>query len=150
MLTLTLALAGGGEGKVRGRLANAAKLSQFAQNGIQPQTLDELHRVIMQAIVLADAEDRHDVRVMQPGCRMSLAPEALEICWRKRGMEREDLERHVPAQRFLHRFVDDTHTSPGDLANDAIFSQLFGYLEVFSRWGNTLSTTKRAHFLDGH
>ena len=36
---------------------------------------DELHDVVVDAFVLADAEDRHDVRVVQPGRGLGLAVE---------------------------------------------------------------------------
>ena len=49
---------------------------QLAKDFIQPQSLDELHHIVRHALVLADAEHRHDVRVMQPrrGPRLALEP----------------------------------------------------------------------------
>ena len=37
---------------------------------------------------------------------------------------RQDLQRHVPAQRLLHGLVDDAHAAPADLAEDAVVAQL--------------------------
>ena len=35
----------------------------------------------------------------------------------------EDLERDVPAQRLLHRLVDDPHAAPADLAENPVFAR---------------------------
>src|SRR5437762_6182619 len=56
------------EGIARGRWLLSAWLAQalqFVQDHVQPQALDILHDVVVQAVLLADAEDRHDVGVVQ-------------------------------------------------------------------------------------
>src|SRR5262249_14358694 len=130
---------------------SSAQLQDFPQNGVQAQTLNELHGIVMQTAMLPDPEYRHDVRVVQPGCRLGLAPETLQVGGRKRGMEWQNLESHMPAERFLHSFKDDPHSTPGDLANDAIFPQLLGYLNLAGgsfRLGGALAAANRANFLD--
>ena len=61
------------------RLAGAVRASRSRrssfEDGIEPLALDELHDVEMRSLVLADAEDRHDVGVVQPRRRPRLALE---------------------------------------------------------------------------
>ena len=52
------------------------QLFQLIQHLIQPQPLNELHHVIRHAVLFAEAEDRHDIGVVQPGGRSGLALES--------------------------------------------------------------------------
>jgi hypothetical protein len=52
---------------------------QLVQDQVQRQPRDELHDVVVQAVLLADPEDRHDVGVVQPGRRPRLALEAAQL-----------------------------------------------------------------------
>jgi len=54
----------------------AAEPPHLLEHFIQPLPLDELHGVVVDAVVLADAVDRHDVRVVQPRRRPRLALES--------------------------------------------------------------------------
>ena len=85
----------------------------LAQDVVQALALDELHGVVVQALVLADAEDRHDVGVVQPGRGPGLAPEPLQPGRSRPAMEGQHLQGHVPAQRFLDRLVDRFPCRPG-------------------------------------
>jgi hypothetical protein len=38
----------------------------------------------------------------------------------------ENLESDVPAQRFLHRFIDHAHAATPDFTQDAVVAQLLG------------------------
>ena len=91
---------------------------------VQPLALDELHDVVVPPAVLADAEDRHDVRVVQPRRRPGLALEPLDhgagSVSRRVG---QDLQRHAAAERFLLGLVDDPHAAPADLAHDPEVAQ---------------------------
>src|SRR5262249_44263937 len=58
-------------------LMAAAQTPHLAQDRVEALALDELHGVVVNAAVFADAEDRHDVGVMQPGRRLGFPPEAL-------------------------------------------------------------------------
>ena len=60
----------------RGFLPRALQPPQFPQHFIQTKAVDVLHGVVMQATLLAHAEHRHDVRMVQPGCRPRLAIES--------------------------------------------------------------------------
>ena len=54
-------------------------MALVAQDLVEPAPVNELHGVIGQARRLADVEDRHDVRVVQPRRGLRLAQEALEV-----------------------------------------------------------------------
>ena len=79
----------------------------------------------MQPVVLTDAEYGHDVRVVQPrgGAGLQLKALADELGFSKAGAAK-DLERHMPTERLLHRFVDDAHAAAADLANDCEVADL--------------------------
>ena len=48
------------------------------EDSVQPVPADELHGVVVKALMLADPEDRHDVGMVQPGRRAGLAPEPFQ------------------------------------------------------------------------
>ena len=87
--------------------------------------VDELHRVVVQAVVVANAENRDDVGVMQPGsgfCFLFEAGDALGVEQRRAG---EDFEGDVTAQGFLGGFEDHTHSAAADFADDFKVSEPF-------------------------
>ena len=53
--------------------------ADLLEDDLEGLTADELHGEEMEALVLADAEDRHDVGMVQPRRRAGLAAEPLEI-----------------------------------------------------------------------
>ena len=77
----------------------------------------------MVPVVLAHAEDRHDVGVVQPGRRLRLALEPPHLLGVQQRAGREHLQGHAPAQRLLLGLVDDAHAAPADLAEDAVVAQ---------------------------
>jgi hypothetical protein len=72
--------------------------------------------------------DRHDVRVVQASgsLRLELKPPLLLRV--DRGRERQDLQRHAPAQGDLLGFVDDAHAAAADFADDPEIAQRAGRL----------------------
>jgi hypothetical protein len=100
------------------------RLFQLVEHFIQPQALDELHDVIGQAVLLADAEDRHDVGVVQPGRRFRLAFKALLGAGVEQQVPGQDLEGDVSAQGDLLGLVDDAHAALADFAEDAKVAEL--------------------------
>ena len=97
---------------------------QLFQHLIQPQALDELHDVIRQAILLADAEDGDDIGVVQPGRRSRLALEPPLGPVVQQHAFGQHLERDVTPQRDLLGLVDNAHAALADFAEDAKITEL--------------------------
>src|SRR5262249_24907728 len=97
--------------------------------------------------VFADAEDGDDVGVVQARRGLRLAVKALQV--RRAGQARlgQDLEGDVPAERLLHRLVDDAHAAPADLPQDAVVAQLPGHGGRVAR-GRRGRTAYGAEFLE--
>ena len=109
-------------GNILGRQGLIRTLTLVEDVG-QAAALDELHGVIMDAPLGADGEDRHDVRVMQPGDRLGLATEPLHGLLVGDGPEPQDLERHTTAERRLLGLIDDAHAAASELADDPEIAQ---------------------------
>ena len=73
--------------------------AQVADDGGQAVSVDELHGVVVDAVLAADAEDRDNMRVMELGGRMGLDLEPLPMLGVESGGERENLEGHSPARQ---------------------------------------------------
>ena len=107
---------------------SVAQAPQLVQHRVQPQPLDVLHHVVMQPALFTDPEDRHDVGVVQ-ACRRPRFPlEPLPLLQVGSQLLRQDLERHMPAQRDLLRLIHDAHAPAADLAQDAVVAQLLRVL----------------------
>src|SRR5262245_45251158 len=79
-----------------------ALAAQFDEYLIESLPLNELHGVEVSALVLADAEHRHDIRMMQTGSSLRFATKSLEMTNALQGNRRQYFECHVSPQRFLH------------------------------------------------
>ncbi len=108
--------------------------------------LDELHGIVVDVVLNADAEDRHDVSVVQPGHGAGLALEALQLRPADQAVVRQHLECDMPAERLLHRLVDDAHAAAADLAQDAVLPQLARDWDAVPRRGGV----RAAGRLTGH
>jgi hypothetical protein len=93
------------------------------KDSVQPVPADELHGVVVKPLMLADAENRHDVGMVQPGRRAGLAPEPFQPSWVAEMVEGECLQGHVPAQRFLDRFVDHPHAARANGAEQEVIAE---------------------------
>src|SRR5262245_47125566 len=93
---------------------------QLVDNLIEGLSLDELHGVEGGLAVLADLENRHDVRVMQLRRRLRLAAEALQGTSVAREPDRQQLEGDAASQRQLLRLVDDAHAATAQLADNPV------------------------------
>src|SRR5262249_52169060 len=91
---------------------------QLFQDLVEAEAGDELHDVVGQPLVLAHAEDRYDVRVVQPTRRLRLALEPPLGAGVRQNWSRQDLEGDVASQGELLGLVDDAHAAVADLAND--------------------------------
>ena len=102
---------------------------QLVQHLVESQPRDELHDVVVQPVLFADAEDRDDVGVVQPGGRLRLALEPLLLPGIAEELPRQHLEGHVSAERDLLGLVDDAHAAAADFAQDAVIAETFRVLD---------------------
>ena len=107
----------------RRALHEAAQPPQVVEDLIQAMPLDELHGIVVHPLMLSHAVYRHDVAVVQPRRRAGLELKSLELGRTEPPIHEQDLERDVPAQRLLHRLVDDSHSAPADLAEQPVVAQ---------------------------
>jgi hypothetical protein len=75
--------------------------------------------------VLAHAVDRHDSAVMRPRRRSRLQLKSFHLDRVNPAVQGEDFQGNPPAERLLDGFVDYAHAAVADLAEDAVFAQLF-------------------------
>ena len=76
--------------------------------------------------MLADRENRHNVRMVElrDGLRLALKP--LAAFGVEEPVARDDLQRDVAAERLLDRLVDDPHAAAAQLADDPVLAQPIG------------------------
>ena len=77
----------------------------------------------MVPVLVPDAEDGHDVSMMQPRRRLCLPLEPSHLLRVQERPGREHLHGHAAAQALLLRLEDDPHATPADLAEDAVVAQ---------------------------
>ena len=82
--------------------------------------VDEPHREVQRAVLLAGAEDRHHVRVVERGRDPRLGDEAPPEARVLRQLGRDQLERDGPLERQVDRRVDDAHATAAEDALDAV------------------------------
>jgi hypothetical protein len=73
--------------------------------------------------LLAHAEDRDDVGVMQPGRGAGFPLEPAHLGRVRQGVGGQDLQRDAAAEALLLRLVDDAHAAAAHLAEDAEVAQ---------------------------
>ena len=101
-----------------------AQAPHLTQDLVEGLARDELHDVVVHALVLADAVNRDDVRVVQPGRGAGLALESGRLLRVEPAVPQQDFQGHVPAERLLLGLVDDAHAAAADFADDPEVSQL--------------------------
>ena len=72
-------------------------MSQLHQDPIKALAVDELHDVVVQPVLLADSEDRHDVGVVQPCSGSRLTLKAGQLARIEKGVVGQDLQGHMAA-----------------------------------------------------
>ena len=101
----------------RGRTGSGPQPAHVLQHLVEALAANELHGIVGGALTFADAEDRHNVGVVQFRRRLRLAAETLPVGGGEQRLRRQHLEGHVPPERLLLGFVDDTHAALSDLAD---------------------------------
>ena len=86
-------------------------------------TIDQLHRVVLQAVIFANTVDRDDIAVMKPGRGFRFSSESLELFLRTGDQNADDFECNVPLERLLFGLIDDSHAATPDLPNQAKIPQ---------------------------
>jgi hypothetical protein len=76
--------------------------------------LDQFHREVVPALVLADLVDRDDVRVVEAGGRLGLGLEALDVTGRRELAGEDHLQGDGTVEAHLPRPVHDAHAAAGD------------------------------------
>jgi hypothetical protein len=87
-------------------------------------TLDEAHREIRHALLLARRIKRHDVHVAEPGDRPRLFQKVGHHVGAAQVRAMHDLDRHVTFQRRFDRLENLTHAALAELFQDEIGSHL--------------------------
>ena len=100
------------------------RLAQLIDRLLQRLAFDVLHRVVVDALLLPDGEDRNDVRMVQLGGRLSFVAEPGDLPLIEHRGKRKNLQRHLAIERFLVGLVDDAHAAAADLADDAVVADL--------------------------
>ncbi len=117
----------GGPHRVGQRNGNLEQLRQRQAAGrdevAERPALDEFHREEVNPVRLLDAVERDDVRVVEGGDGLGLAPEAMEPVGIGRGLRRERLQRHHAAQLKVLGGVDVPHAAVAEGPHDAIVLQ---------------------------
>ena len=77
----------------------------------------------MDAALLADGVDGHDMLVVQLGSGAGFVLEALELARIHGQRKRQDFQGDAPPERDLLGLVHDAHAATADLAQDAKITQ---------------------------
>ena len=93
--------------------------AQFGESLVQAPALDELHRVVVDAVIAPDGVDRDDVPVLELRGGARLVSKALQLASIEKARKGQHLERHASTERDLLRLVHDAHAAAADLPDDA-------------------------------
>ena len=88
------------------------------QPGVKRVALEQLRDHIRGAVMEADIEDSHDVRMIQRGGGAGLLLEPLEALWCRRDARGQDFDRHVAIETQIVGPVDLAHTACAQRAED--------------------------------
>jgi hypothetical protein len=102
-------------------LDNAVELERMAFDEMfEGLTFEQLHHEELLSFVFADVVDRADVRMVQRGRGTCLALKTLRRRGILRPLQRQELERHVPAEPDILGAVHDAHAAPAELLEDPV------------------------------
>jgi hypothetical protein len=87
---------------------------------LQRLAFDELHRDVERALVLVEAVDRADVRVVQRGEQLRFALETREAIAVPRERARQRFDGHVAAELGVARAVDLAHAARAKRTGDFV------------------------------
>src|SRR5262245_20781129 len=87
---------------------------------LQRLAFQQLHHEEPLAVVLADVEERADVRMVERRCDARLALEAFDRLRIARQLGRQDFDGGLPAQPGVLGAINDTHAAAPELFDDAV------------------------------
>jgi len=99
------------------------------QHLVQRASLEQFHRDVGRVALLADVENRHDVRVAEParGARFAQEADADLVDHILRQVRQQRLQRDLALDDEIDRAVNRTHGTPAELSQDAITAQQLLY-----------------------
>ena len=106
--------------------SRSARLAQLLDGRFQRLALDQLHGEEMDASLLADGIDWHDVRVVELCSRLRFDFESGNVLLIQNGREWQDLQRDRAIERQLPGLVDNAHAAAANLANQLEVAEAFG------------------------
>ena len=92
---------------------------QLDQHLVDAHAVDILHDEVLAAVVSADPENGHDVRMVKSSDRLGLATKTLLLAGHVGGVGPKKLQGNRSFERLLFRFVNDPHAALSDLPDDA-------------------------------
>ena len=102
--------------------------AQLPNHLVQTDASNQRHHVIVQTILFADPENRHDVGVVQTGRRLCLALESSQVRVEHQGVLRQHFHRDPAPQRLLLGLQYDAHAPTADLSDNPEIAQPIGQL----------------------
>ena len=91
---------------------------------VERNTVDVLHHEEVVPFVAADTVNRHDVRVMQSSGNLGFTLESLPSFRIIEVATRQYFDRDSTCERELLCLIDNAHSAPTDLTNDAKIAEL--------------------------
>jgi hypothetical protein len=91
---------------------------------LEARPADELHGEVAPPVVLADLEDRHDVRVVQQRDRLGLVLEPSQFVIAGQDVGPEHLEGDGPIEADLAGAVDDPHAAAAHLLDQLVVAEV--------------------------
>jgi len=104
------------------------------QHLVQRASLEQFHRDVGRFTLLADVENRHDIRVAEPtrGARFAQEPDADLVDHVLRQVREQRLQRDLALEDEIDRAVNCPHSTPAKLSQDAITAKhLLSHLPAF-------------------
>ena len=104
------------------------------QHLVQRASLEQFHRDVGRFALLADVENRHDVRVAEPtrGARFAQEADADLVDHVLRQVRQQSLQRDLALEDEIDRAVNHPHGTPAQLSQDAITAKhLLSHLPAF-------------------
>ena len=110
-----------------GRVADHAgalpgRQRSLGEDGGEARPVDVAHREVMQPLMLADLEERHDAGVIELGGGACLRLESANHRLRSERSGRDHLEGDDPAERAMPGLEDDAHAAAAEDVEELVFA----------------------------